>query len=104
MANKRLMTSIPLPYATLTRMLTIVADIRQLLSEHEGIDQTLTTTVDYDDFSGPYLYIHLSCYSKTRDWQQFQELKEQLKATISAIIQQQGVDFFGSEHELFWRW
>lgn len=69
---------------------TCVRRIRQLLTDHPGIHPQ-TLFVNFDRFSDSSLDIFVYCFTRTTDWGEWLQVKEDILFKILGILEEEGV-------------
>ena len=86
MNNRRIYETIGLRYADLASMHRIVDEVRAMLVDHPEIDQEQTMMVNFNEFAGSSVDFFIYCFTKTRQWVKFHEVKQQVLLSIGDII------------------
>ncbi|HKK55490.1 mechanosensitive ion channel family protein [Marinobacter sp.] len=92
MFNRRIYENIGIRYADVSQMATIVADIKDMLENHEEIDANQTLIVNFETFSASSLDIMVYTFTKTINWVNFHEVKQDVLLKISQIIEDHGAE------------
>lgn len=92
MTNRRIKETIGIRYADLDKMGAIVADVKAMLQSHPEIDTDTTLIVNFNAFSASSLDFFVYTFTKTVNWIQFHEVKQDILLKIAAIIQAQGAE------------
>ncbi|EHJ03573.1 mechanosensitive ion channel family protein [Marinobacter manganoxydans] len=92
MSNRRIYETIGIRYADVAQMATIVDDIRAMLQQHEDIESDETLIVNFLAFNASSLDIMVYCFTKTTQWVQFHEVKQDVLLKISDIIEGYGAE------------
>jgi MscS family membrane protein len=87
MANRRLYETIGLRYSDLTSMDKVVAEVKQMLTDHEEIDSDKTMMVNFNEFSDSSVDFFVYCFTKTTQWVKFHEVKQEVMLRIADIIE-----------------
>ena len=90
MSHRRLKETIGLRYDDFAKIAVIVADIRQLLQVHPGIDTSQTLIVNFNLFGASSLNIMIYTFTKTTDWITFHAVKQEVLLQIGDIINRHG--------------
>ena len=91
--KRRLDVTLNFTYSTSAdQMRAVVAGIRELLENTEGIDPE-TVIVHFIDFSASSLDVRVICQVLLTDWREFTALKEALFLDIMGIVEGLGIDF-----------
>jgi len=92
MTNRRIYETIGIRYVDVGQMATIVEDIKGMLQQHEDIDTDQTLIVNFLAFSASSLDIMVYTFTKTTQWVQFHEVKQDVLLKISEIIEGYGAE------------
>lgn len=92
MTNRRISETIGIRYADVSQMAPIIADIRDMLENHEDIDQNQTLIVNFLAFNESSLDIMVYTFTKTTDWIRFHQVKQDVLLKISGIIESYGAE------------
>ncbi|MRX26953.1 mechanosensitive ion channel family protein [Kangiella sp. HZ709] len=92
MTNRRINESIGLRYDDWQKVETIVGKVKTMLQQHEEIDQTATLMVNFDKFAASSLDFFIYTFTKTRDWAEYHEIKQDVLLKIMNIIEQEGAE------------
>ncbi len=90
MSHRRLKETIGVRYDDFDKVAVIVADIRQLLQAHPGIDTSQTLIVNFNLFGASSLDIMIYTFTKTTDWVNFHVVKQDVLLQIGEIINRHG--------------
>ena len=92
MTNRRIYETIGIRYADVGQMATIVDDIKAMLQQHEDIDSDQTLIVNFLAFNASSLDIMVYTFTKTTQWVQLHEVKQDVLLKISDIIEGYGAE------------
>ncbi|NMT64670.1 mechanosensitive ion channel family protein [Marinobacter orientalis] len=92
MFNRRISETIGIRYADVSGMAQIVAEIRNMLEQHEDIDHDQTLIVNFLAFNASSLDIMVYTFTKTIEWVRFHEVKQDVLLKISDIIEGHGAE------------
>ena len=92
MLNRRIYETIGIRYDDATKMADIVAAVREMLENHEAIDTTQTLIVNFNAFAPSSLDFFVYTFTKTTDWVQYHEIKQDVMLKILAIVESQGAE------------
>lgn len=92
MTNRRIYETIGIRYADVGQMATIVDDIKAMLQQHEEIDSDQTLIVNFLAFNASSLDIIVYTFTKTTQWVQYHEVKQDVLLKISEIIEGYGAE------------
>jgi len=86
MHNRRIKETVGVRYCDMDSLKAIVNDIRQMLEDHDEIDNNQTLIVNFNQFAASSLDIMVYCFTKTTQWVKFHEVKEDVLCRIADII------------------
>jgi MscS family membrane protein len=74
-------------------MAVIVADVKAMLQNHEAIDTSQTLIVNFVTYSSSSLDFFIYTFTKTTNWIEYHEIKQDVMLKIIAIVHEHGADF-----------
>lgn len=86
MRNRRIYETIGIRYDDVAKMGAIVADVEAMLRTHPDIDADKFLMVNFDAFAPSSLDFFVYCYTRTTDWAQFHQVKQDVLLRIAEII------------------
>jgi len=86
MLNRRIYETIGIRYDDADKMAAIVADVRSMLEQHPAIDNTQTLIVNFNSFAPSSLDFFVYTFTKTTDWIQYHEIKQDVLLKILSIV------------------
>jgi MscS family membrane protein len=86
MQNRRINETIGLRYSDLTNMDKVVREVKVMLQQHEAIDADRTMMVNFNKFGASSLDFFIYCFTHTRVWVEFHEVKQDVMLRIADII------------------
>ncbi len=92
MQNRRIYETIGIRYADVKELSLIVSDIRQMLANHDEIDNDQVSIVNFLAFGESSLDIMIYAYTKTIQWVKYHEVKQDILLQISDIIGSYGAE------------
>jgi MscS family membrane protein len=92
MFNRRIYETIGLRYQDADKVAGVVAEVRQMLSTHDAIDPSRTLIVNFVSFGPSSLDFFVYTFTKTTDWVQFHQIKEEVLLKILDIVHRHGAD------------
>ncbi len=92
MFNRRIFEVIGVRYADVEVVEKISNDVRQMLHDHDEIDNDRITIVNFTAFSASSLDIMVYTFTKTTQWVEFHHIKEDILLRISEIIRSHGAE------------
>ncbi len=87
MTNRRIYEIIGIRYDDVDKMEDIVRDVKQMLKEHPEIDTNQTMIVNFNKFASSSLDFFVYTFTKTTEWVEFHEIKQDVMLKIIAIIE-----------------
>ncbi len=91
---RRIKMHIGLTYGTSAdQLIQIIADIKTMLQEHEGISQSDSLMVNFDTFGDSSLNIFIYTFTKTANWAKYLEIREEIHLEIMGIVEKNGSGF-----------
>lgn len=87
MENRRIYETIGLRYGDLTSMDKIVAEVEDLLKNHPEIDADKTMIVNFNQFADSSVDFIVYCFTRTKQWIKFHQVKQDVMLRIAAIIE-----------------
>ncbi len=92
MFNRRIFETIGLRYSDMAVMPKIIQDIKAMLKSHPEIDQEQTLIVNFNSFGDSSLEFFVYTFTKTVQWIEFHEVKQDVLFKISEIIASYGAE------------
>ena len=92
MSNRRIKETMGIRYADVTKMREIVDDVRSMLAEHPEIDTKQTLIVNFNAFGASSLDFFIYTFTKTTNWIQFHEIKQDVLLKVSEIVESHGAE------------
>ena len=92
MQNRRIYETIGIRYEDVAKMSVIVSDVKKMLIAHPEIDSGKTLIVNFNSFAPSSLDFFVYTFTKTTDWVQFHEIKQDVLLKISDIIASHGAE------------
>ncbi len=93
MTNRRIKETIGIRYQDAAKMEAIVKDVKAMLLAHEEIDTEQTLIVNFLSYASSSLDFFIYTFTKTTNWIQFHEIKQDVLLKIVAIVHSHGADF-----------
>ena len=92
MTNRRIKETIGVRYEDIGVLGLIVSDIRGFLEKHEDIDKKQTLIVNLNQFSAYSVDFFIYTFTKTKNWQKFHVIKQDVLLEVSSIIAKHGAE------------
>ena len=86
MSNRRIYETIGVRYDDVSVLPLIVNDVREMLETHDEIDKNHTLMVNFNKFSESSLDFFIYTFTKTKDWQKFHHIKQDVLFKINTIV------------------
>jgi len=92
MLNRRIFETIGVRYDDASKVRDIVNAVRQMLMEHDEIDQSKTMIINFDKFSPSSLDFFIYIFTRTTNWIHFHSVKEDVLLKVMDIIVEHGAE------------
>ena len=92
MSNRRIKETIGIRYDDISKMEIIINQVKEMLKAHPDIDTEKTLIVNFDCFAPSSLDFFIYTFTKTTDWIQFHEVKQNVLLKIIHIIEKNGAE------------
>ncbi|MAJ80038.1 MAG: mechanosensitive ion channel protein MscS [Porticoccaceae bacterium] len=92
MSHRRIFETIGIRYSDIDRMNKIVENVRCMLKNHSDIDSSETLIVNFNQFSPSSIDFFVYTFTKTTDWIDFHQVKQEILLNISDIIMSEGAE------------
>ena len=93
MENRRIYETFRLRYEDMSRVKKLIDEVREMLRSHPAIDVTRTLMVNLDTYTEFSVNFFVYTFTKTTDWVEFHEIKEEILLLISDIVHKHDADF-----------
>jgi MscS family membrane protein len=90
MTHRRIYETVGIRYDDLAKMQTITDEVRQMLVDHDEIDETQTMIVHFNAFNASSLDFFVYTFTKTTKWVKFHEVKQDVLLKVAGIIERHG--------------
>ena len=70
----------------------ILRDVKEMLRNHEAIDQRKTLMVNFNEFGPSSLDFFIYTFTRTTVWAEYHEIKQDVLLKIAAIIESHGAE------------
>lgn len=87
MKNRRIKTTVGIRYDDFHKLPAILLDIKDLIKNHEQIDQSMSIYVNFDQYADSSLNIYIAAFVKTRDLATFRNIQEEILLKVGEIIE-----------------
>jgi len=98
MTNRRIKETIGIRYEDIGMMGAIVADVKDMLLNHEEIDATQTLIVNFNTFGPSSLDFFIYTFTKTTKWIHYHEVKQDVLLKVAEIIDRHGAQIAFPTH------
>jgi MscS family membrane protein len=92
MSNRRINETIGIRYNDLNKMTEIIQDVNNLLESNPDIDQTQRAKVYFKSFSASSCDFFIYAFTKTKDWEEFLRIKQDVLLKVAEIIEQHNAE------------
>ena len=92
MRNRRIYETIGIRYDDVAKMGAIVGDVEAMLRAHADIGTDEFMMVNFNAFAPSSLDFFVYCYTRTTDWAQFHQVKQDVLLRIAEIIARHGAE------------
>ncbi|MDX1568854.1 MAG: mechanosensitive ion channel family protein [Xanthomonadales bacterium] len=92
MTHRRIYETIGVRYEDATRVGKIVESVKDMLQNHEEIDQTQTMIVNFDAFAPSSMDFFVYTFTRTTNWVKYHEVKQDVLLRIEQIIREHGAE------------
>lgn len=92
MSNRRINETIGIRYDDLSKMTDIIQDVNNILESNPDIDQTQKAKVYFKSFSASSCDFFIYAFTKTKDWEEFLRIKQDVLLKVAEIIEQHNAE------------
>lgn len=100
MTHRRINETIGVRYSDFGLLPTILADIKNMVANHEDLDTNQTYMVNFNQFGPSSLNFFIYAYTKTVDWRTYHNVKEDVLFQAMQIIEAHGAEVAFPTHTL----
>lgn len=100
MSNRRIKENIKLRHEDFPKVIKICKEIRNMLEEHQGIDQNNKIIVNMDSFDDGYINVLLICFTKTIELEGYHSIKQNILSKSYKIILENDADIAITEQNI----
>ena len=94
MLNRRINEKIGIRYEDWQKMPGIVAEVKQMLIDHEELEtDSRTLIVNFDSYGASHLEFFIYTFTKTTQWVRYHEIKQDVLMKIMTIVNEHGAEF-----------
>ena len=87
MTNRRIYETVGIRYSDIGCMKEIIDQVTAMLKSHESIDNDQTMIVNFNKFGASTLDFFVYTFTKTTDWIEFHQVKQDVLLKIAQIIE-----------------
>ena len=92
MSHRRIYETIGLRYDDAKHLERIIRRVKDMLLEHEELDTEQTLIVNFDAFASSSLNFFIYTFTKTTNWIEYHEVKQDVLFRILRIIEEEGAE------------
>jgi MscS family membrane protein len=92
MTNRRIYETIGVRYDDVHKVELIINNVKEMLQQHEEIDQSQTLIVNFNKFASSSLDFFVYTFTKTTNWIKFHEVKQDVLLKIIKIVEEAGAE------------
>ena len=92
MTHRRIREVIGLRYKDLPKMINIVDEVKTMITNHNEIDHSQTTIVNFDSYNDSSIDFFIITYAKTTQWVKYHEIKQDVLMKIGKIIEKNNAE------------
>ena len=93
MRNRRIYETLGIRYDDIAKMPVIISDVKTYLTQHAEIDTNKTMIVNFNSFADSSLEFFVYTFTKTTNWVQYHEVKQEILLGIADIVAGHGAEF-----------
>ena len=92
MTHRRINETIGIRYDDSKLLPAIIADVKDMLSNHPEVDTTQTLMVNFNQFAASSLDFFIYTFTKTTNWIKYHEVKQDVLFKITEIVEKHGAE------------
>ncbi|MGB1092108.1 MAG: mechanosensitive ion channel family protein [Oceanobacter sp.] len=92
MLNRRIFETIGVRYEDSSRLRGLLEEAKSMLTQHPGLDSNQIIMANFTNFGASSLDFFVYAYTKTREWAEYHEVKQDVLLQLIDIIHQHGAD------------
>jgi MscS family membrane protein len=92
MSHRRIYETIGIRYDDADKVRAIIKDVKQMVMEHEEIDQSQTMIINFDKFAASSLDFFIYIFTRTTNWIHYHEVKEDIMLKVLDIVTAHGAE------------
>ena len=93
MSNRRIKETIGLRYDDASKVEPIIKKVKDMLQNHPDIDNEKTLIVNFNTFASSSLDFFIYTFTKTTNWIEFHDVKQDVLLKIIKIVEENGAEF-----------
>ena len=93
MSNRRIKETIGLRYNDASKVEPIIKKVKEMLQNHPDIDNEKTLIVNFNTFAASSLDFFIYTFTKTTNWIEFHDVKQDVLLKIIKIVEENGAEF-----------
>ena len=93
MSNRRIKETIGLRYDDASKVEPIIKKVKEMLQNHPDIDNEKTLIVNFNTFASSSLDFFIYTFTKTTNWIEFHDVKQDVLLKIIKIVEENGAEF-----------
>jgi MscS family membrane protein len=93
MSNRRIKETIGLRYGDASKVEPIIKKVKAMLQNHPEIDNEKTLIVNFNTFAASSLNFFIYTFTKTTNWIEFHDVKQDVLLKIIKIVEENGAEF-----------
>ena len=93
MSNRRIKETIGLRYDDASKVEPIIKKVKEMLQNHPDIDSEKTLIVNFNTFASSSLDFFIYTFTKTTNWIEFHDVKQDVLLKIIKIVEENGAEF-----------
>lgn len=93
MSNRRIKETIGIRYQDAEKMKAVIKEVKAMLKSHDEIDANQTLIVNFLSYGSSSLDFFIYTFTKTTNWIEFHEVKQDVLLKIVEIVHANGADF-----------
>ncbi len=93
MSNRRIKETIGIRYDDASKIEIIINKVKEMLQKHSDIDAEKTLIVNFNCFAPSSLDFFIYTFTKTTDWIEYHDVKQDVLLKIIKIVEENGAEF-----------
>ena len=92
MSHRRIYETVGIRYDDMDKLPGIISDVKTMLQSHPDIAQDQTMIVNFNQFAASSLDFFVYTFTKTTNWIEYHQVKQDVLLKISDIINRHGAE------------